>query len=188
MGRSVASWKRGHAVGRRDGCPEPGWGPGSAQVGFGSFHAAVAGEGLVLRLLVVGPPHPSARFCVALPSGRAEAFRWAPRCIFEWMGRAPRTLVPGNATEAGGTAFGKVTGSAPSSRLRSHCRCESRCRDPCPGNEKGSAEDAVGFLRRSLLAPVPEVSSMDEPDELLRKGCERISDASENRHGVLMPI
>ena len=41
-------------------------------------------------------------------------------------------------------------------------------------HEKGSVENAVGFLRRNLLVPVPEAASVDELNEGLRAGCERI--------------
>ena len=37
-------------------------------------------------------------------------------------------------------------------------------------HEKGSVENAVGFLRRNLLVPVPEVASVDELNERLRAG------------------
>ena len=42
---------------------------------------------------------------------------------------------------------------------------------------------AVGFLRRDLLAPVPEAASPDGPSEVLHEGCERIDGRSEGREG-----
>lgn len=93
--------------------------------------------------------------CVALPCERAEVFCRGPGAVFERIGRAPRLLVPGDATEAGRMAFGKVTESRLFSRFRAHYRCESRYRDPYSGNEKGSAGNAVGFLRRNPPRPGP---------------------------------
>ena len=49
--------------------------------------------------------------------------------------------------------------------------------------EKGSVENAVGFLRRNLLVPVPSVASAGEPDARLRVGCERIDPASRDGSG-----
>lgn len=67
------------------------------------------------------------------------------------------------------------------SRFRAHHRCESRCRDPCSGNEKGSVENAVGFLRRNLLAPVPEAASPEELNERIGAGCDRINAGARSR-------
>ena len=90
---------------------------------------------------------------------------------FERIGRAPRLLVLDNATEAGRMAFGKVTESRLFSQLRAHYRCESRYCNPYSGNEKGSVENAVGFLRRNLLVPVPVADSLDELNARLASGC-----------------
>lgn len=128
-------------------------------------------------------PHPDARYCVALPCERAEVFCRGLRAVFERIGRAPRLLVPGDATEAGRMAFGKVTESRLFSQFRAHYRCESRYCNPYSGNEKGSVENAVGFLRRNLLVPVPEAGSLDEPDERLASGCDRINARARNREG-----
>ena len=43
------------------------------------------------------------------------------------------------------------------------------------------AENAVGFLRRNLLVPVPSVASVDELNARLRVGCERINSTSRNK-------
>ena len=55
-----------------------------------------------------------------------------------------------------------------------HYRCESRYCNPS-GNEKGSVENAVGFLRRNLLVPAPSAASLAELNAMLRLGCERIN-------------
>ena len=182
--RYVATWKREHAQGPKEGFLELQWAPGTAQVDFGNFEAQVAGQSLALKLLVVSFPHSNARFCVALPSERAEVFCWGLRYIFEWVGRAPRTLVLDNATEAGRMVFGKVTESKLFSQFRAHYRCESRYCSPYSGNEKGSVENAVGFLRRNLLVPVPQVASLDELNEALRKGCDKIGVQAKNGAGA----
>ena len=182
-GRYVAAWRGEHAQGPRDGYLEPGWAPGTAQVDFGNFRATVAGREVGLKLLVVTLPHSNARYCVALPCERAEVFCRGPRAVFERIGRAPRLLVPGDATEAGRMAFGKVTESRLFSQFRAHYRCESRYCNPYSGNEKGSVENAVGFLRRNLLVPVPEAGSPDGPDERLASGCDRTDARARNREG-----
>ena len=49
--------------------------------------------------------------------------------------------------------------------------------------EKGSVENAVGFLRRNLLVPVPSIASAAGPDARLRVGCERTDSTSRNKSG-----
>lgn len=182
--RHVATWKREHVQGPEEGFLELQRAPGTAQVDFGNFEAQVAGQSLALKLLVVSFPHSNARFCVALPSEKAGVFCRGLRHVFEWVGRAPRTLALDNATETGRMVFGKVTESKPFSQFRAHYRCESRYCNPYSGNEKGPVENAVGFLRRDLLAPVPQATSLDELNEALRKGCDKIGVQAKNGAGV----
>lgn len=182
--RHVATWEREHVQGPEEGFLELQRAPGTAQVDFGDLEAQVAGQGPALRLLVVSFPHPDARFCVALPSERAGVFCRGLRHALGWVGRAPRTLAPDDATEAGRMASGKVTESRPFSQFRARYRCESRHRDPCSGNERGSVEDAVGLLGRDLPAPVPQATSPDGPDEALGRGRDEIGVQAENGAGV----
>ena len=95
--RHVAEWRREHSRGGGEGYLEPGWEPGTAQVDFGNFRCVVAGVPTDEKLLVAALPHSNDRRCVALPSERSECMCDGLRSIFEQLGRAPRTLVPGDA-------------------------------------------------------------------------------------------
>ena len=122
--------------------------------------AAAGGEGyLELKLLVATLPHSNDRQCVALMSQRSECLCAGLLEIFRRWGRAPAAMVLDNATEAGRMVRGEVTESRLFSQFRAHYRFESRYCNPYSGNEKGSVENAVGFLRRNLLVPVPAVSA-----------------------------
>ena len=181
--RYVAAWRGEHAQGPRDGYLELEWAPGTAQVDFGNFRATVAGRTVDLKLLVVTLPHSNARFCVALPCERAEVFCRGLRAVFERIGRAPRLLVLDNATEAGRMVRGEVTESRLFSQFRAHYRFESRYCNPYSGNEKGSVENAVGFLRRNLLVPVPAFGALPELNAFLAEGCARVNAAARCRDG-----
>lgn len=172
--RHVAEWGRGRAS-AGDGFLELEWAPGTAQADYGNFEAVLAGRRIALKLLVLTLPHSNARSCVAGMAERAECLCDGLREIFEQVGRAPSTLVLDNATEAGRRLRGVVTESDLSSRFRAHYRCSSRYCNPYSGHEKGSVENAVGFLRRNLLVPVPEAPSLAEPDAGLAAGCARIN-------------
>ena len=179
--RRVRAWRDGRRAGA--GYLELEWAPGTAQADFGNFEADMAGERLALKLLVVSLPHSNARYARACMSQRSECMCEGLSRIFEQVGRAPAALVLDNATEAGRMSRGEVTESRLFSLFRAHYRCASRYCNPYSGNEKGSVENAVGFIRRNLLVPVPSVGSLEELNGLLAAGCERLNAASRCRDG-----
>lgn len=103
--------------------------------------------------------------------------------IFRRWGRAPRVIVLDNATEAGRMLRGTVTESRLFSQMKGHYRFESRYCNPYSGNEKGSVENAVGFLRRNLLVPVPSFGGLAELNAFLERGCAALSGKSCARDG-----
>lgn len=179
----VREWRNSHRQGTEEGYLELEWAPGTAQVDYGNFEAVVAGERLALKLLVVSLPHPDARYARACMSQRSECMCEGLSRIFEQVGRAPAALMLDNATEAGRMSRGEVTESRLFSLFRAHYRCASRYRDPYSGNEKGSVENAVGFIRRNLLVPVPSVGALEELNGMLEAGCALLNAASFCRDG-----
>lgn len=182
--RFVGDWRLARSAGAGEGCLELEWPVGACQADFGSFRAVVAGEAPDPKPLVATLPHSSDGQCVALRSQRPECLRAGLAEVLSRRGRAPRAVVPDDATEAGRPVRGEVTEPGPFSRLRGHHRFESRCRDPRSGNERGSAGNAVGLPRRDPLAPVPSVGSMAEPSApLAGGGCARPSASASCRDG-----
>lgn len=166
-----------------EGYLELEWAPGTCQVDFGNFRAAAGGRALDLRLPVATLPHSNDRQCVALMSQRPECLCAGLLEIFRRWGRAPAAMVLDNATEAGRTVRGEVTESRLFSQFRARCRFESRYCNPYSGNEKGSAGNAVGFLRRNLLVPVPAFGTLPELNAFLAEGCARVNAAARCRDG-----
>ena len=166
-----------------EGYLEPGWAPGTCQVDFGNFRAAIGGRTLGPMLLVATLPHSNDRQCVALMSQRSECLCAGLPGIFRRWGRAPAAMVLDNATEAGGMVLGEVTESRLFSQFRAHYRFESRYCSPYSGNERGSVENAVGFLRRNLLVPVPAFGTLPELNAFLAEGCARVNAAARCRDG-----
>lgn len=181
--RHVREWRAARRAGGGEGYLELEWDPGTAQVDFGNFEADVAGERISLKLLVVSLPHSNARYARACMSQRSECMCEGLSGIFGQVGRAPAALVLDNATEAGRMVRGEVTESHLFSLFRAHYRCASRYCNPYSGNEKGSVENAVGFIRRNLLVPVPSVGTLEELNGMLEAGCARLNAASRCRDG-----
>lgn len=181
--RFARDWRLARSAGGDEGYLELEWPAGTCQVDFGNFRAAVAGEQLDLKLLVCTLPHSNDRQCVALRSQRSECLCAGLAEVFGRWGCAPRVAVLDNATEDGWMVRGEVAESSPFSQFRGHYRFESRYCNPYSGNEKGSVENAVGFLRRDLLVPVPSFGSMAELNRRLAEGCAGINAAARCRDG-----
>ena len=158
----------------KDGYLELDWPAGIAQVDFGHAAAWLDGERTELHLLVMSFPHSNARFCVPLMSEAAECLCAGLRTLFEHVGGAPTELVLDNATEAGRRMCGVTRESALFSRFRAHYGCRSTYCNPYSGNEKGSVENAVGFLRRNLMSPPPAAPSLAMLTSSLLAGCDRL--------------
>ena len=183
MQRFVRELRLARAAAGGEGYLELEWAPGTCQVDFGNFRAAVGGRTLDLKLPVATLPHSNDRQCVALMSQRSECLCAGLLEIFRRWGRAPAAMVLDNATEAGRMVRGEVTESRLFSQFRAHYRFESRYCNPYSGNEKGSVENAVGFLRRNLLVPVPAFGTLPELNAFLAGGCARINAAARCRDG-----
>lgn len=181
--RFVAESRRERSSGAGEGFLELEWAPGACQVDYGNFRAAIAGETVELKLLVATLPHSNDRQCVATMSQRSECMCAGLVEIFRRWGRAPRVIVLDNATEAGRMLRGTVTESRLFSQMKGHYRFESRYCNPYSGNEKGSVENAVGFLRRNLLVPVPSFGGLAELNAFLERGCAALSGKSCARDG-----
>lgn len=105
------------------------------QVDYGSFVAVVAGRSLEPELLAVTLPQSRSRRCVATGCERAECFCEGLVEVLGLVGRVPRAVVPGDATEAGRMLFGRAAESRLFSQMKAHYRFESRFRDPHSGND-----------------------------------------------------
>ena len=143
----VREWRLARRPSPGDGHPGPGWAPGTMRDACGNFVATVAGRSLEPEMLAVTLPQSRSRYCVAMRCERAECFCEGLVEVLGLVGRVPRVMVPGDATEAGRMLFGKVTESRLFSQTRAHYRFESRFRDPHSGNERGSVGNAVGLPR-----------------------------------------
>ena len=185
--RFVLDWRQARSAGGGEGYLELEWPAGTCQADYGNFRAVIAGEELDLKLLAATLPRSNDRQCVAARSQASECMCAGLAEIFERWGRAPRVMVLDNATEADRMVCGEVTESRLFSQFRAHYRFEARYCNPYSGNEKGPVENAVGFLRRNLLVPVPSFGSMEELNRYLAAGCAGLNAASRARDGRPAP-
>lgn len=151
----VRRWRETNRSGS-DGYGELVWAPGVAQIDFGVAKARIAGELVDGHCLVVTFPHSNMRYAASLPGENAECLCHVPVEVFEHIGGVPPVIVMDNATGAGRrNARGEVAPAAVFDAFLAHHRIDARFCNPYSGWEKGSVENAVGFLRRNLMSPPP---------------------------------
>lgn len=182
--RWVKRWRQRHR-GEAEGFSELEWAPGSAQVDFGQALAVVAGVERTVHFLVVSFPYSNMRYVAALPGETAECVCHGLNKVFSHAGMVPRVLVFDNATGVGHRrADGTVTQTRLFSLFCAHYGFETRFCNPYSGWEKGSTENAVGFLRRNLMVPTPSAEGWDRLTDAWLERCDEIARGVHYREDV----
>ena len=70
------------------------------------------------------------------------------------------------------------------SLFRAHYGFGPRFRDPYSGHGKGSVENAVGFVRRNLMVPMPSAGSFRASARVRLDACGRVAGSDHCRHDV----
>lgn len=95
-------------------------------------------------------------------------------------------MVFDNATSARRRVCEKVVESKLFAAFKQHYRTTAKYCNPYSGHEKGNVENAVGFLRRNLMVPIPEAASLTELNQRLLAGCVRIAGSKHWRKEALI--
>ena len=95
-------------------------------------------------------------------------------------GAGARTTPPARRTGSRGTGSWWWRCSRGSSRITGS---KPGVRDPGAGNEKGSVENAVGFLRRNVMVPLPNAESHAQLTRFMLSRCDRIAEDPHYRKG-----
>ncbi len=152
--------------------------PGCAQVDFGDcsfFENDVKCYG---KYLVLTFPHSNASYIQLIKKKNAESAVYAMINIFQFLGGVPHTIWFDNDTvfvridnlPNGGI---KRTPTDTFNRFQLHYDFKEVFLNSNKGNEKGTVEQGVRFMRRNLLVPVPKFTNFEEFNkELLEKSKE----------------
>lgn len=182
--RWVKQWREAHRR-ESDGFAELEWAPGVAQVDFGQARVVVAGMERTVHFLAVSFPYSNMRYVAALPGETAECVCHGLSMVFAHMGMAPRVLVFDNATGAGRRGSdGTVALTRLFSLFCAHHGFEARFCNPYSGHEKGSVENAVGFVRRNLMVPEPAAEGWDALTRAWLDKCDAIAGREHYRQAV----
>lgn len=147
----------------------------SAQADWGEAYVILKGIKTLVKLFLMKLCHSKKPFVSAFPFERQEAFFEGHKRAFEFFGGVPHTVIWDNLK----TAVKKVLQGK--NRIeqqafiafRSHYLFDSSFITPGQPHENGKVENLVGYARRNLFVPLPEVESFDELNSLLLKKCQK---------------
>jgi len=150
------------------------WGE-QAQVDWGRAKVYIAGKFTEVSLFCLRMKASLVPFVWASPTEKLEAFLEGHKRAFEWLGGVPWNLVYDNPK----TAVTKILKGPHReehnhfSSLRAHYLFDSDFCNPDSGNEKGTVENLVKYVRRNAMVPVPKVDSLETLNSLLLNWCEK---------------
>lgn len=144
-----------------------------AQVDWGEAVVEIGGERRVAQLFIMRLNYSHARFVMAFPFQKQEAFFEGHIQAFHFFGAVPRRITYDNLKTA---VFRILQGHNREEQsafvaLRSHYLFESRYCTPGQGHEKGGVESDVGFAQRNFMVPLRKVNSFEELNSALQADC-----------------
>jgi len=145
------------------------------QVDFGHAQVVIAGISTQACLFCMRLKYSQVPFVVGFPTERLEAFLEGHVQGLAYLGGVPKQGLYDNAK----TQVVKILEGPQRkeheifSSLRSHYLFDSHFCRPRHGNEKGSVENLVKYVRQHALVPVPAFDSWEEFNVYLRRWCEQ---------------
>lgn len=147
------------------------WAPGGAQADFGECDFYLRGVRTRLSYFVLTFPFSNVGIAQVFPGQNAECVCQALRNIFEFLGGVPAKIVFDNAAGVGRRVCEEVRTTDLFESCSAHYGFRYRFCNPCSGNEKGNVENKVGYIRRNLFVPVPQVFNLDGFNARLAERC-----------------
>jgi len=143
------------------------------QVDWGQAVFKINGKEVKAHLFCARLCASCAPFVIAYPMERKEAFLDGHIKAFEFFGGVPKRLIYDNLKTAVKEGWGKYVSDEQMDfkALKAHYAFESTYCNRGQGHEKGLVEGLVGFIRRNVLVPIPEVETWEELNQKLIEKC-----------------
>jgi transposase len=146
-----------------------------AQVDWGVGIVEMAGERVKVQMFVMRLNYSRARFVMAFPFQKQEAFFEGHIQAFRFFAGVPRRITYDNLKTA---VFRILEGHHREEQqafkgFRSYYLFESHYCTPGQAHEKGGVENDVGYVQRNFLAPMPRVDSFKELNVYLHSQCQQ---------------
>jgi len=147
--------------------------PAEAQADFGEVEIDYKGNPIKAYYFVLSFPHSNAGFTQVFESFNTECLLEGMNRIFRFIGGVPNVIWFDNMTTAVKEIlkYGERIVTERFNSFQNYYRFESNFCNLGKGNEKGNVEAKVGYVRRNLFVPVPEISDCEAYNqELLEEG------------------
>jgi len=154
-----------------------------AQVDWGEAQAEINGVRQTVQMFVMRLNYSKARFVMAFPFQKQEAFFEGHIQAFHFFGGVPRRITYDNLKTA---VFRVLEGHHRQEQraftaFRSYYLFESNYCTPAQGHEKGGVESDVGYAQRNFFAPIPNAKDFAELNAVLHQAC--LNDMLRNTRG-----
>jgi len=149
------------------------WEYGDAQADFGEADVIENGIKKTIKNLVLSFPSSNAAFTQAFGGETAECVCQWLEDIFNHIGGVPLRIVFDNATGVGRRVRDQVTLSELFLRFKCHYGFSITFCNPASGQEKGNVENKVGYIRRNMFVPIPEIQDLVAWNKDLLTTCEQ---------------
>lgn len=146
------------------------------QFDWGDVKLKINGKAVTVRMAVFTLPHSNYRKAYLFIREHTLAFKESHRNFFHDIGRIPKRMVYDNMKVAVKAFVG--TEKEPTDALldlSSFYGFEYRFCNARSGNEKGNVEESVKVVRGEVFSVRDEFDSLQEAQEYLDKGCERLN-------------
>ena len=146
---------------------------GHSQFDFGFAEAILGGVRQQVAYAVLSLPYSNVRYVQAFPRECTETFQEALKRAFSFLGGVPREIKFDNSKVNVGKIIGR-RGEEPSLgllQLESHYLFKHDFCYVYEPQEKGHAENAIGYVRRNFMVPIPEFRDFAAFNEYLERKC-----------------
>jgi transposase len=149
---------------------EPGQ---DAQVDWGEVIVEIGDERRKVQVFVMRLNYSRARFVMAFPFQKQEAFFEGHIQAFRFFGGVPRRITYDNLKTA---VFRVLVGHNRQEQnafiaFRSYYLFESNYCTPAQGHEKGGVENDVGYAQRNFFSPIPQSKDFSSLNNQLHQDC-----------------
>ena len=152
--------------------------PGQAlQIDWGEATVKLGGEKVKVNLFCARSCNSCAPYVIAYWRQNLESFLDAIIHTLNYFGGTPHTMIFDNARLAVKSGFGAHAAVQDNySQLAAHYGFQPVFCNPASGNEKGLVENLVGYIRRNVCVPIPQVDSLEELNAKLLAKCVKYLD------------
>jgi transposase len=144
-----------------------------SQVDWAEAWVDMAGKRVKVELFILRLNYSKARFVMAFPFQKQEAFFEGHIQAFQFFGGVPRRITYDNLKTA---VYRVLEGHNRKEQeafkaFRSHYLFESHYCNVGQGHEKGGVESDVGYAQRNFCSPIPQVQNFEELNAQLHQAC-----------------